>query len=141
MANPKLNVAIFDNDLKCRPIKKYEISDNGTQIRIKSGGTEHFMPTFDNNSFLEIPTRKKFLLFGDRIYKRIYFVKNKGEKCVNFHTGEVKGPNPEQSKEAIGASLLKQVGQVALRIPTSIYVLLIANLLMSLVMMKVLGVF
>lgn len=111
MPKEKVEVAIFDNDLKCRTIKKYPISDNGEQIRILSGGENHFMPTFDNDSFLELPRRKKYFLFGSIIWRRLYFVKKKGKKCVNFTTGETFGPNPEDSKKAIGSTLLGQIGK------------------------------
>jgi len=111
MPNEKVLLAIYDNDLKCRTVKKYEVSDSGTQIKVKSGGDGHFMPMFDNESFLELPIRKKYIFFGGQIWKRFYFVKKKGEKCVNFRTGEAFGPNPEDAKKAIGSTLLEQVGK------------------------------
>ena len=111
MPNEKVLLAIYDADLKCRTVKKYEVSDSGTQIKVKSGGDGHFMPQFDNESFLELPTRKRFIFFGGQLWKRFYFVKKKGEKCVNFNTGEAYGPNPEDAKKAIGSTLLEQVGK------------------------------
>ena len=111
MPNEKVLLAIYDADLKCRTVKKYEVSDSGTQIKVKSGGDGHFMPTFDNESFLELPTRKRFIFFGGQLWKRFYFVKKKGEKCVNFQTPKAFGPNPEDAKKAIGSTLLEQVGK------------------------------
>ena len=110
MGNPKVNVLIFDNDLRARKLKKYEISNDGTQIRIVSGGEGHFMPTFDSNSFLDLPSWKKYLIYGERTYKRVYFVKNKGEKCVNFFTGLAFGPSREQLKRANLALLAEKIG-------------------------------
>lgn len=124
MANEKVLLAIFDNDLKCRTVKKYEISDSGTQIKVKSGGDGHFMPTFDNDSFLELPTRKKYIFVGGQIWKRFYFVKKKGEKCVNFRTGESFGPNPEDAKKAVGSTLLSEIGKTKQEIPFTTYLLL-----------------
>ena len=128
MPNEKIEVAIYDNDLKIRTMKKYEVSDDGTQIRIISGGEGHFMPKFDQSSFLEFGGRKKFLLFGEREWKRIYFVKKKGAKCVNFATGEVTGPSPEESKKAIGATLLHQIGQEKQDTPWQMWALLAINI-------------
>jgi len=108
----KLNVAIFDNDLRCE-IKKHEVSEDGTKIRIKSGGEGHFMPTFDNDSFLEFPRRKKYLLFGEKVYNRYYIVKKRAAACVNFKTEPPKIgiPDPEQLKQANMNFLATQVGK------------------------------
>lgn len=121
----KITAAIFDNDLKCE-IRKFEVSEDGTKIRIQSGGEGHFMPKFDNNSFLEFPTRKKFLLFGERVYRRYYIVKKKGSACVNFRTGEVSGPDLEQLKKALAASSLDKLGKQEPPFPSwTIYLILL----------------
>jgi len=52
----KVKLAIVDKDLKARTVKKYPVSDSGEQIRIVSGGEGHFMPYFDNESFIEFPS-------------------------------------------------------------------------------------
>lgn len=119
----KVRLAIFDNDLKAK-VKKYEISTDGTKIKVVSGGEGHFMPSFDNNSFIDLPYRG--FSFWKISYRRLYFVKKKGEKCVNFSTGEVSGPDPEQLKEAIGATLLGDLGKEGPEIPIwLIYLLLL----------------
>lgn len=105
----KVQVAIFDNDLRCN-VGKYDVSDDGTKIRIKSGGEGHFMPTFNNDSFLEFPYRA-FTSFWKTSYRRIYVVKKKADSCVNFKTGEVPIPNPEEQKEAISKTLLGKIGK------------------------------
>lgn len=124
----KITVAIFDNDLKCE-VKKCKVSTDGTKISILSGGEGHFMPTFDNDSFLELPTRKKFLLFGDQIYKRYYIVKKKAKACVNFKTEEVAGPDLEQLKTALASASLDKLGKQEPPFPVSIiYIILLAVL-------------
>ena len=137
MPNEKVELAIYDNDLKCRTIKKYEVSDDGTQIRVKSGGEGHFMPKFDNHSYLEIPTRKRYFLFGAHLWKRLYFVHKKGEKCVNFFTGESFGPNPEEQKIILGSNLLGQIGKVKQDTPMLTYFIV---LLLLGIIAKVFGV-
>ena len=140
MPNEKVKVAIFDNDLKIRTLKKYEVSDDGTKIRIVSGGEGHFMPTFDTSSFLEFAGRKKYLLFGAREWDRIYFVKKKGVKCVNFKTQEVLGPSPEESKKAIGATLLDKIGQEKQDVTWQLWAILGITIFTLLITMGVINV-
>lgn len=107
----KVEVAIYDNDNKIRTLKKYDVSENGTQIRIVSGGEGHFMPVFDETSFLDFPSWKRFFLFGPRTWKRLYIVKKQAKKCVNFKTGEAYGPDPEEKKRANLNLLATRIGQ------------------------------
>lgn len=129
MPNEKVEVAVFDNDLKCRTIKKYEISDLGSQIRIVSGGENHWMPAFDNESFIEMPRRKRFFFFGEILWRRLYFVKKKGAKCVNFETGEAFGPNPEELKEAVSSTLLGKLGKDDPPFPSWVIYLILVTVL------------
>ncbi len=139
MAKQKVEVAIFDNDLRCRTIQKYEISNDGEQIRIKSGGEGHFMPKFDNDSFIEMPRRKRYFLFGEMLYRRLYFVKKKGNKCVNFQTGESFGPSAEQLKQAIGSTLLPKIGQGKQETPLILWLLLAGIVFSILIQLGVLS--
>lgn len=93
----KVKLAIFDADLKTT-IKKYEISESGNHILVKSGGTEHFMPSFDHTSFLEFPVRYPWS-FWKTSYERIYFARKLAKNCVNFKTEALAGPSPEFVKE------------------------------------------
>ena len=111
MAETKVNLAIIDTDLTIRTLKKYPLSSNGRQIHISSGGTEHFMPVISNTSYLEFPTRKRYVLFGARMYKKIYFAMNKAKKCVDFASGDVSMPSPEEMKKALAALMLSRIGQ------------------------------
>ena len=108
---PKVWVAIYDNDFRIKKIQKYPISEDGKKIRIQSGGSGHWMPDFTASSFLEFPSLKKFLLFGERQYKRVYIVPKKGEACVDFETGTAKGPSSEELKKAVGATMLRDIGK------------------------------
>lgn len=104
----KLKLAILDEDLKARTIKKYDVSESGKQIKVVSGGEGHFMPSFDNDSFIELPKRLWKINLG---WDRIYFVKKGAKKCINFKSGEAFGPDPEQLKRSVGSTLLNQLGQ------------------------------
>jgi hypothetical protein len=119
----KVKLAIFDNDLKAT-VGKYEISSDGTKIKVISGGEGHFMPSFGNDSFIDLPYRNIFSPWKIS-YNRIYFVKKKGDKCVNFQTGEVFNPDPEQLKEAIGATLLGELGKDKTETPIIWYIILL----------------
>lgn len=110
----KVKLAIFDNDLKARTVKKYDVSDNGDQIKVKSGGEAHFMPRFDNDSFIEFP---RPWYFGGG-WNRIYFVKKGAKACVDFKTGLVPIPDPEQVKRSVGSTLLDQLGKEKPPFPT-----------------------
>jgi len=107
----KVITAIFDNDLRVE-LGKHEVSEDGTQIRIKSGGESHFMPSFDNDSFLEFPYRD-ITSFWKNSYRRVYIVKKKASACVDFTTEppEIPLPNPEELKKANMALLAKRIGQ------------------------------
>ena len=106
----KVNVAVFDNDLRVEILKR-EISDKGNKIRIASGGTANWKPSFDNDSFLEFPRGK--LEFWRPKWTRYYIVKKKGSKCVNFSVKPptISGPDPEEMKEAVGSTMLGQIGK------------------------------
>jgi len=139
MPNEKGEVAIFDNDLKCRTIKKYEVSDSGDQIRINPKGGEGFwMPSYGTDSFIELPKRKRYFFFGDIIWRRLYFVKKRGDECVNFQTGKAFGPNPEETKKALGSTMLGQIGKVKAELSWIDYVTLA---IVGILLLVELGVF
>lgn len=104
----KVTLAILDNDLKAT-VGKYPLSKDGTKIIVKSGGDANWAPSFDNDSFIEYP--KSRLKGGG--YERIYFVKKKGSKCVNFKSDPptITGPSQEQLEEAMGALAFKNLGK------------------------------
>ena len=99
----KIKLAIFDADLKAT-IKKYPISDSGNHILVTKGGEKHFMPTFDNTSFIEFPVRFPWS-FWKVSYERIYFVRKLAKNCVDFKTEKIEGPSPEFVKE-MGAKVM-----------------------------------
>ena len=104
----KVKLAIIDSDNIARTVGLYPISDDGTQIRVVSGGEGHWMPKFDNDSYIELP--KKFLRIQTG-WTRLYIVKQKASACINFKTGDVPTPDMEQLKESVGATLLNRIGE------------------------------
>lgn len=104
----KVKLAIFDNDLKAT-VKQYPLSKDGTKIIVVSGGEANWAPSFDNDSFIEFPKPR----WKGGGYERIYFVKKKGSKCVNYKSDPptVTGPSEEQLKEAIGAVAFGNLGK------------------------------
>jgi len=132
----KVKLAIFDKDLKARTVKRFPVSDSGEQIKVKSGGEGHFMPYFDNNSFVDFPYRA--LSSPWKIsWDRIYFVKKGAKQCVSFETGMVYGPNPEDMKRAVGSTLLSQIGKETQKFP--VWILYITLLAVLGIAMKVFG--
>jgi hypothetical protein len=137
MAETKVNLAIIDTDLTIRTLEKYPLSTNGRQIHVISGGENHFMPVISSTSYLEFPSRKKYFLFGSRMYKKIYFAMNKAKKCVDFNSGEVGMPSPEQLKVAIAATMLAKIGKEKQDITWISYVTLAITILLLLISMGV----
>jgi len=130
----KVKLAIFDEDLKVRTFKKYAVSESGNQIVVKSGGGGHYMPSFDNNSFIELPTR-----FGK--WNRIYLIRKGAKKCVSFKTEPpiVSGPDPELVLEAASNKILRNIGKEEQNIPWINYVILGLSILTFLIVAGVAG--
>ena len=135
MAKRKVTLAIFDNDLRAK-VGKYPVSDDGTKIRVVSGGENHHMPSFDNDSFIEFPKR----LGG---WKKVYFVKGKGKKCVDFK-GDIPTifpPDPEALKRANANLLATKIGQDANQgTPWYIWAILIFSFLSFFLLVQMSGV-
>jgi len=139
----KVQVAIFGNDLRVE-YKKHELSKNGNKINIVSSGEGYFMPEIGPTNFLDLPLRKKYLLFGSRVYQRVYFAKKKASKCVDFgnENGIIYGPDEEQVKKANLNLLAEKIGQDAGKsLPWYIPAFLGINTFLLLIIMNVLGVF
>ncbi len=126
----KVEVAVFDKDLRVRTLGKFPLSQDGTKIVVKKGGKGNFAPTFDNESFIELPKR-----FGG--WRRIYLVRKGAKSCVNFQTGTVDGPDPGLVMEAAESEILRGIGKDKEETPIIIYLILGAILLVAL---KVFGV-
>jgi hypothetical protein len=80
---PKVKTAVFGKDQRVK-LKDYELSASGNKISIVTGGEGYFMPEIGPTTFLDWPIRKKYLLFGDYVYKRVFFAIKKGSHCVDF---------------------------------------------------------
>jgi len=108
----KVNVTIFGADLQASIIKQYEVDDTGSKIRINpKGGKGHFMPAFTNTSYLDLPSFKKYLFFGSRTYKRVYFVRKMASACVDFFTPFVPLPDMKQIMDAAESEIVKNFGK------------------------------
>ena len=103
----KLKTAIFDIDGKAT-LGSYPVSDSGDRIKVVKGGEGHFMPKFNNTSFIELPRKLGPIPLGS---ERIYFVRKGAKQCVNFATETVHGPDPELVKIAAGSTMLKDIGK------------------------------
>ena len=137
----KVNLAIFDNDLRAK-VGKYPVSDDGTKIRVVSGGENHHMPSFDNDSFIEFPYRA-FSSFWTVSYKRVYFVKGKGKKCIDFkgETVTIFPPDPEALKRANLNLLATKIGKDTNQgTPWYIWAILISTLLNLFLVLQMSGV-
>lgn len=79
----KVKTAIFGKDQRVT-LKDYELSASRNKISIVTGGEGYFMPEIGPTTFLDWPMRKKYLIFGDYVYKRVFFAIKKGSRCVDF---------------------------------------------------------
>ena len=128
----KLKLAVFDIDL-IASVKSYPVSDSGDRIRVVKGGENHFMPKFDNTSYLEFPRP----WYKGRGTERMYFARKLSKKCVDFQTEAVAGPDPEAIKIAAGATMLKDLGKEKQDTSMIQWITLAAVIL---ILLKVLGV-
>lgn len=131
----KVRLAIFDKDLKARTYKKFPVSDDGDQIQVKSGGSGHWMPEFDNNSFIELPYRSIFSPWR-RSWRRIYFVRKGAKACVDFKTPTTPGPDPDLVKDAAGKVIVDRLGKSKQEAAWWQWALLALNFI---ILLKVLG--
>lgn len=127
MTETKVFLAIIDKDLKIRTLKKYPLSKNGQQIHVISGGEAHFMPVITNTSYLEFPYRSITSIWKIS-YRRIYFAMNKAKQCIDFESGEVSLPSPEEMKKAIAATLLGKLNVEKTETPIIWYIILLVLL-------------
>ena len=110
----KVKTAIFGKDLRVT-LKDYALSASGNKINIVSSGEGYFMPEIGPTNFLDWPSYKRYILFGPRTYKRIFFALKKSAKCVDFGTdnGIIYGPDQEQLKKANLNLLATKIGKDA----------------------------
>ena len=82
------------------------------KISIVKEGAGYFMPDIGPSTFLYWPGFKRFLLFGERQYSRMYFAVKKGSSCVEFGVNtKVYGPDQEALKKANANLLATQIGK------------------------------
>ena len=137
----KVKTAVFGRDMRVE-LKDYKLSASGNKINIVESGEGYFMPEILPSSFLEWPIRKKFLLFGPRIYKRIYFVLKKGAKCIDFNDATIiYGPDTEQLKKANMAVLAQKIASDTNKgTPWYIWAIFLFSLLSLVLLLRISGV-
>ena len=106
----KIKLFIIDKDLRVRESGNFEVGD-ADKIKYKSGGTENWNPQISETTYLEKKGWKQWLLFGERNWIREYYTIRKGEKCIDFKTGDIPTPNPESLKKANLSLLAKDIGK------------------------------
>ena len=124
----KVKTAVFGND-NIVEWKNYELNESGNRISIVKEGAGYFMPEIDNDSPLYFPSWKKFILFGERTYKRVYFVNNKAKKCYDFKKGEMSLPDLEQIDNSIASTQLNKIGSPVEDIPWQLWATMMFSLL------------
>lgn len=135
----KVNVAVFGND-NVVEWKKYELNEAGDRISIVKEGAGYFMPEIDNDSPLYFPSWKKYFLFGERQYKKVYFVNNKAKKCYDFKRGEMSLPDLEQIDISIGSTQLNKIGNPDNNIPWQLNLILLVVLIIAMLIIGTSGV-
>jgi len=131
----KAKLVVFDGDLKAT-VKNYPVSDSGDRINVKKGGEAHFMPSFDNSSFLDLPYRS--LSSPWKIsYKRTYFARKLSKKCVDFQTEIIEGPSPEFVKEMAAKVMLDKLNKQKQETVWQIWLILVVSIFTLLYVMGV----
>lgn len=135
-----INLFIIDKDLRIRESGKYEVGDTD-KIRIKSGGTENWNPLIGETTYIEKKGWKKYILFGDRNWRREYYIIRKGEKCIDFKTEDVPTPNPDKLKQANLVMVAKDIGKDANSgTPWYIWFILAINIISFIMILQIAGV-
>ena len=130
--------AVFGKDLRIQ-LKRRKLSTSGNKIKIVPSGEGYFMPEIGPTTFLDWPSRKKYIFFGARTYKRVYFAQKLASKCVDFGKDEVEIhiPDPEQLKRANAALLAEKIGQDARKgTPWYIWALILLQLLAIIILVQ-----
>ena len=134
----KVITAVFGKDLRIQ-LKKRELSASGTKIKIVPAGEGYFMPEIGPTTFLDWPSRKRYIFFGPRTYKRVFFAQKLASKCVDFGKEDVivHLPDPEQLKRANAALLAEKIGQDAQKgTPWYIWALILLQLLAIIILVQ-----
>ena len=134
----KVITAVFGKDLRIQ-LKKRELSASGTKIKIVPAGEGYFMPEIGPTTFLDWPSWKKYIFFGARSYKRVFFAQKLASKCVDFGKEDVivHLPDPEQLKRANAALLAEKIGQDAQKgTPWYIWALILLQLLAIIILVQ-----
>lgn len=104
-----IKLFIIDNDRRVREDGKFTVGDSG-KIQYKRGGSENWNPLIGPTTFIEKKSWKKYLLFGERNWKREYYVLRKGDRCIDFKTEHIPTPNSDELKKANARALANNIG-------------------------------
>ena len=148
----KVKTAVFGKDQRVK-LKDHELSASGNKISIVTGGEGYFMPEIGPTTFLDWPIRKKYLLFGPDVYKRVFFAVKKGSRCVDFSKTianydaktqlgvVVYGPDEEALKKSNLNLLATRIGKDTNQgIPWYIWAIIISSFLNLFLMFNMSGV-
>lgn len=137
----KIRLFIIDNDLRIRESGDYEIGDSN-KIRLKSGGTENWNPKIGPLTFVEKPSWKKYLIYGQRGWRREYYVRKKHGMCINFGTNDNDtAPDLEAIDESIASTQLNKIGQPEQKgQPWQLWATFIFSLLSFILILNIAGV-
>jgi hypothetical protein len=106
----KVKVALIDKDLKVE-FKNFPLTSDGAKIDITQGGKAHFKPAIGTTHYLDIPAKKKYLFFGERLYKKTYFVMRWAKKVIDFKTPDISGIDIDAVMNAAGNKILESKGK------------------------------
>lgn len=115
----KIKLAVIDRNLRCK-IGTYDISDTGDKIVIDPEKIA-LNPTFDVDSFLEIPRS----IWKGGGYDKIYFMINGADTCINFKTPKMNGPDKQSVMRAAENEILWNMGKDEVKTPFWAYFIIL----------------
>ena len=106
----KVRLSIFDRDNKVRTSGLFELTEDGSKIRVKSGGTANWNPELDNDSCLYFRRRKWYAPWIKEWIPE-YYVRKNATKCVNFKTESVDGPDLELVEDVCDLLMMEKLNK------------------------------
>ena len=122
--------------MKARTYRNFPVTDDGAKIQVKRGGKANFNPSFDNDSFIELPKRALFRPWKVN-WHRVYFAPNGAKACVNFQTETVLEPDPSLVMKAASSEMLQNLGKEK---PETSFLTYLQLGLLIFIVLKLLGV-
>lgn len=132
----KVLVGSYDKDGKCRTFGWFDLSEDGTTIKLGKGEGRRPNPIIDNDSFVELPYRSLPFFWVQR-WRRLYLVPNGATACVNFRNNTVPPYDVEAIKQAARQEIINNWGRSKQETPIISYITLGMVLI---ILLKILGV-